>query len=51
MYSEQNIAKKTAEALLTGQKAVVEQYYKPEFLRLAPPLHICEDEVFNITFH
>lgn len=51
MYSEQNIAKKTAEALLTGQKAVVEQYYKPEFLRLAPPLHICEDELvwMNVT--
>ncbi|XP_047000299.1 CCR4-NOT transcription complex subunit 11 [Schistocerca americana] len=51
MYSEQNIAKKTAEALLTGNNPVVDQYYKPEFLRLAPPLHSCEDELvwLNVT--
>lgn len=44
LFPEQNVVK-TAEALLVGQQAVVNQCYKPEFLRLAPHLHSCEDEV------
>ncbi|XP_063238228.1 CCR4-NOT transcription complex subunit 11 [Bacillus rossius redtenbacheri] len=44
-FPDQGVAKKTAEALLVGEKPVVEQCLKPEFLRLAPPLHSCEDEL------
>ncbi|XP_067001216.1 CCR4-NOT transcription complex subunit 11 [Anabrus simplex] len=44
LFPEQNVVK-TAEALLVGQDAVVNQCLKPEFLRLAPPLHSCEDEL------
>lgn len=39
------VPKKTAEALLTKEKPIVQQFYKPEFLRLVPPLHACEDEM------
>lgn len=39
------MARKTAEALLTGSTPIVGQVYRPEMLRLAPPLHNCEDEV------
>jgi hypothetical protein len=45
LFPEQSVAKKTAEALLVGQKPIIEQCYKPEFLRLVPPIHSCEDEV------
>ncbi|XP_026679412.1 CCR4-NOT transcription complex subunit 11 isoform X4 [Diaphorina citri] len=52
-FNEQT-AYKVAEELLTktsgpGQlnhsSPLVNQYYKPEFLRLVPPLHVCEDEL------
>jgi len=39
------VARQTAETLVTGPSPPVQQVYKPEFLRLAPPLHWCEDEV------
>ncbi|KAJ9582860.1 hypothetical protein L9F63_022819 [Diploptera punctata] len=45
LFPEQSVAKKTAEALLVGQKPIIEQCYKPEFLRLVPPVHSCEDEL------
>ncbi|XP_054277880.1 CCR4-NOT transcription complex subunit 11 [Macrosteles quadrilineatus] len=38
-------AHKTVEALLTGPLPVSAQNYRPEMLRLAPPLHVCEDEL------
>lgn len=40
-------AKKTTEQLLTGSKPVIDQTYRPEFIRLVPPLHDCHDEVKN----
>ncbi|XP_026278889.1 CCR4-NOT transcription complex subunit 11 isoform X2 [Frankliniella occidentalis] len=48
---DQTVPRKTAESLLTGEKPIVQQFYKPEFLRLVPPLHECEDEMawLNIT--
>ncbi|RZF36508.1 hypothetical protein LSTR_LSTR008843 [Laodelphax striatellus] len=48
---EPTVIKKTAESLLTGDNAVVNQAYHPEMLRLAPPLHCCEDELvwLNMT--
>jgi hypothetical protein len=45
LFPEQSVAKKTAVELLVGQKPIIEQCYKPEFLRLVPPIHSCEDEV------
>nr|CAD7597094.1 unnamed protein product [Timema genevievae] len=45
MFPDQNVAKKTAEALLVGKTPLAEQCVKPEFLRLAPPLHSSEDEL------
>uniref|UniRef100_T1JGY1 CCR4-NOT transcription complex subunit 11 n=1 Tax=Strigamia maritima TaxID=126957 RepID=T1JGY1_STRMM len=44
-YQEPNSQRKTAETLLTGSKPIVEQCLKPELIRLAPPLHVCEDEL------
>lgn len=41
--------RKTAEALLTGHSPIVSQNYRPEMLRLAPPLHNCEDELVWLT--
>mgnify|MGYP006989429160 FL=1 len=38
-------AKKTAEQLLAGPKNITDQNYRPEFIRLVPPLHDCHDEV------
>ncbi|KAG8222067.1 hypothetical protein J437_LFUL000511 [Ladona fulva] len=56
IFTEQGTAtRRVAEALLLpgpGQRpAIVEQSYRPEFLRLAPPLHPCEDEMvwLNLT--
>ncbi|XP_071439537.1 CCR4-NOT transcription complex subunit 11 [Hetaerina americana] len=56
IFAEQGMAtRRVAEALLLpgpGQRpAMVEQSYRPEFLRLAPPLHPCEDEMvwLNLT--
>ncbi|XP_076331001.1 CCR4-NOT transcription complex subunit 11 isoform X1 [Tachypleus tridentatus] len=43
--AEKDSERKTAEFLLTGQNAPVEQCFRPEFVRLAPPLHVCEDEL------
>ena len=40
-----DVQRQTIEALLTGNKAPVENCMMPEFIRLAPPLHIAEDEV------
>lgn len=30
---------------MVGQKPAVDQNYRPEFIRLVPPLHECHDEV------
>lgn len=43
--SEQNIIRKTTETLLTGQQPPIEQYFRPEYLRLPPPLYCCDDEL------
>ncbi|KAK6642326.1 hypothetical protein RUM43_003827 [Polyplax serrata] len=44
-------AKKTAEQLLAGSKNTLDQNYRPEFIRLVPPLHNCHDELvwMNMT--
>uniref|UniRef100_A0A1B6FCN2 CCR4-NOT transcription complex subunit 11 n=2 Tax=Cicadellinae TaxID=33370 RepID=A0A1B6FCN2_9HEMI len=38
-------AHKTVEALLSGTMPVSAQNFRPEMLRLVPPLHNCEDEL------
>lgn len=43
---ENNTMKKTAEALVTGPNAAIQQSVGPEFLRLAPPLFSPDDLVW-----
>ncbi|KAK7099271.1 CCR4-NOT transcription complex subunit 11-like [Littorina saxatilis] len=40
-----DIQRQTAEALLIGSKSPLEYSLRPEFIRLAPPIHIAEDEM------
>lgn len=40
-----DVQRQTTEALLTGSHPPVECCMRPEFIRLAPPLHMSEDEV------
>ncbi|XP_018912627.1 CCR4-NOT transcription complex subunit 11 [Bemisia tabaci] len=44
-FSDDASIQQTAEALLTGKTPIVDQKFKPEFLRLAPPLFSCDDEL------
>lgn len=43
-YSEQQATLKACEELLTGQCPPSVTSFRPEFIRLAPPLHVAEDE-------
>jgi len=49
-FPDASTVKKTAETLLTGSNSIVEQCYRPELIRLAPPLHFCEDELVWLNF-
>ncbi|XP_059150855.1 CCR4-NOT transcription complex subunit 11-like [Physella acuta] len=40
-----DIQRDVAETLLTGTKSAVDNTLRPEFIRLAPPLHIADDEM------
>ena len=42
-----DVQRQTMEALLASATPAVENCMRPEFIRLAPPLHIAEDEVFK----
>jgi len=44
-----DVQRQTIEALLTGTKPPVENCMMPEFIRLAPPLHVAEDEVRKLV--
>ncbi|XP_037070440.1 CCR4-NOT transcription complex subunit 11-like isoform X2 [Pollicipes pollicipes] len=44
-YSEQNVTRRTAEGVLGGPTPYAQQCVSPEFLRLPPPLHNCQDEM------
>ena len=43
-----DVQRQTMEALLASSNPAVENCMRPEFIRLAPPLHIAEDEVFKV---
>lgn len=43
-----DVQRQVLESLLTSKSPVVEDCLKPDFIRLAPPLHIAEDEVSNL---
>ena len=45
-----DVQRQTMEALLASSNPAVENCMRPEFIRLAPPLHIAEDEVFKNTY-
>lgn len=49
LQTEAPSAIKTIEQLLTGDDPPVDGVFKPEFLRLVPPLHGCEDEPVWLT--
>jgi hypothetical protein len=40
-----DVQRETIEALLTSPRYATERCLRPEFIRLAPPLHLAEDEV------
>ena len=44
-----DVQRQTIEALLTKDSAPVEKCLKPEFIRLAPPLHLAEDQVIIVN--
>ncbi|XP_043237835.1 CCR4-NOT transcription complex subunit 11-like [Amphibalanus amphitrite] len=44
-YSEQNVTRRTVEGVLSSPAPYAHQRLAPEFLRLAPPLHNCIDEM------
>ena len=47
LLSEVGQVKRTCEALMCGppSPSLAQQYFSPEIIRLAPPLHVAEDEV------
>lgn len=45
-FPEAGSARKAAEAILTGSNPPVEKCLRPEFLRLAPPMHVCQHELY-----
>lgn len=49
LLSEVGQVKRTCEALLCGPTpTLAQQYFTPEIIRIAPPLHVAEDEVMYL---
>lgn len=44
-YSTKEGAKQVLEMLISGPKSYVSHNFKPEMMRLVPPLYVCKEEV------
>ena len=44
-YRSKEGAKQVLELLISGPKSYVSHNFKPEMMRLVPPLYVCKEEV------
>lgn len=46
-YRTKESAKQVLDMLISGPKSYVSHNFKPEMMRLVPPLYVCKEEVRN----